>query len=203
MIEGPYSGLKVVDCTRVLAGPYCAMFLADQGATVIKVEVPGQGDDSRHIGPFINGKSAYFMGLNRGKHSIALDLKAPADREVFERLLGEADVLIENYRGGTMEKLGYDWPSLHERFPRLIYTAISGFGHTGPYSDKPAYDIVVQASDGYLSATRAVAITVTNFNEAPSITSGSTTTTPKNVSTSTPVYTATATDPDAHTVLTY
>jgi CoA:oxalate CoA-transferase len=115
MIEGPYHGLKVVDCTRVLAGPYCAMFLADQGATVIKVEVPGQGDDSRHIGPFINGKSAYFMGLNRGKHSIALDLKAQADREVFERLLGEADVLIENYRGGTMEKLGYDWPSLHAR----------------------------------------------------------------------------------------
>jgi CoA:oxalate CoA-transferase len=153
MTEGPYRGLKVVDLTRVLAGPYCTMMLADLGATVIKAEAPGSGDDARHIGPFINGKSAYFMSLNRGKHSIALDLKAPDDRAVFERLLGEADLLVENYRGGTMEKLGYGWPTLHARFPKLIYAAISGFGHTGPYKEKPAYDMVVQGMGGVMSLT--------------------------------------------------
>jgi CoA:oxalate CoA-transferase len=153
MTEGPYAGLKVVDLTRVLAGPYCTMMLADLGATVIKVEPPKTGDDARHIGPFIKGKSAYFMSLNRGKHSIALDLKAEADREVFERLLGEADLLVENYRGGTMEKLGYDWATLHARFPKLIYVAISGFGHTGPYKTKPAYDMVVQGMGGVMSLT--------------------------------------------------
>ncbi|MBP6013036.1 MAG: CoA transferase [Alphaproteobacteria bacterium] len=152
-MTGPYSGLKVVDLTRVLAGPYCTMMLADQGATVIKVEPPKTGDDARHIGPFINGKSAYFMSLNRGKHSIALDLKANADRAAFERLLGEADILVENYRGGTMEKLRYDWEGLHARFPRLIYVAISGFGHTGPYKEKPAYDMVVQGMGGVMSLT--------------------------------------------------
>ena len=153
MTDGPYAGLKVVDLTRVLAGPYCTMMLADLGATVIKVEPPKTGDDARHIGPFIKGKSAYFMSLNRGKHSIALDLKADADREVFERLLGEADLLVENYRGGTMEKLKYDWATLHARFPKLIYVAISGFGHTGPYKTKPAYDMVVQGMGGVMSLT--------------------------------------------------
>ncbi|MBI1210619.1 MAG: CoA transferase [Alphaproteobacteria bacterium] len=153
MTAGPYSGLKVVDLTRVLAGPYCTMMLADLGATVIKVEPPVTGDDARHIGPFIKKKSAYFMSLNRGKHSIALDLKATADRDVFERLLAEADILVENYRGGTMEKLGYDWATLHARFPRLIYLAISGFGHTGPYKTKPAYDMVVQGMGGVMSLT--------------------------------------------------
>ena len=153
MTDGPYRDLKVVDLTRVLAGPYCTMMLADLGATVIKVEPPVTGDDARHIGPFIKKKSAYFMSLNRGKHSIALDLKADADRAVFERLLGEADVLVENYRGGTMEKLGYDWASLHARFPRLIYLAISGFGHSGPYKTKPAYDMVVQGMGGVMSLT--------------------------------------------------
>ncbi len=153
MTNGPYSGLKIVDCTRVLAGPYCTMMLADQGATVIKVEIPDYGDDSRHIGPFIKGKSAYYISVNRGKHSIALDLKAPDDRAVFERLLAEADILVENYRGGTMEKLGYSWTSLHARYPNLIYCAISGFGHTGPYSDRPAYDIVVQGMGGMMSLT--------------------------------------------------
>ncbi len=153
MIAGPYSGLKVVDLTRVLAGPYCTMMLADLGATVVKVEAPKTGDDARHIGPFIKGKSAYFMSLNRGKHSIALDLKADADRAIFERLLGEADLLVENYRGGAMDKLGYDWPKLHQRFPKLIYVAISGFGHTGPYKQKPAYDMVVQGMGGVMSLT--------------------------------------------------
>lgn len=153
MSKGPYEGVKVIDLTRVLAGPYCTMMLADLGATVIKVEVPGVGDDSRHIGPFINGKSAYFTSVNRGKHSIALDLKADADRAVFDSLLAQADILIENYRGGTMARLGYGWPQLHARFPRLIYCAVSGFGHTGPYAEKPAYDIVVQGMGGIMSLT--------------------------------------------------
>lgn len=153
MSSGPYAGIKVVDLTRVLAGPYCTMMLADLGATVIKVEVPGTGDDSRHIGPFINGKSAYFTSVNRGKHSIALDLKSDDDRAVFDRLLSEADILIENYRGGTMARLGYAWPQLQTRFPRLIYCAVSGFGQTGPYAEKPAYDIVVQGMGGMMSLT--------------------------------------------------
>ena len=153
MSRGPYTGIKVVDLTRVLAGPYCTMMLADQGAAVIKVEVPGYGDDSRHIGPFIKGKSAYFTSVNRGKHSIALDLKAEPDRKVFERLLSEADILIENYRGGTMARLGYAWPSLHERYPTLIYCAVSGFGQSGPYKEMPAYDIVVQGMGGMMSLT--------------------------------------------------
>ena len=145
--------MLVLDLTRVLAGPYCTMVLADLGARVIKIEPPGVGDDSRHIGPFLKGKSAYFMSINRGKESIALDLKGPADRAIFERLLGVADVLVENYRGGTMEKLGYGWDDLHPRFPRLIYAAASGFGHTGPYRTRAAYDMVVQGMGGIMSLT--------------------------------------------------
>lgn len=152
-VPGPLSGVTVLDLTRVLAGPYCAMILADLGARVIKIEVPGTGDDSRQIGPFINGKSAYFMSINRGKESIALDLKAPADRVIFERLLARADVLLENYRGGTMEKLNYGFDVLHPRFPQLIYAACSGFGHSGPYKTRAAYDMVVQGMGGVMSLT--------------------------------------------------
>ncbi|MEA2779182.1 MAG: CoA:oxalate CoA-transferase, partial [Rhodospirillaceae bacterium] len=151
-VAGPLSGLTIIDLTRVLAGPYCTMLLADLGARVIKIEPP-QGDDSRHYGPFINGRSGYFTALNRGKESIALDLKAEADRTIFEQLLGKADVLVENYRGGTMEKLGYGWDDLHARHPRLIYAAASGFGHHGPYAGRPAYDMVVQAMGGIMSIT--------------------------------------------------
>lgn len=150
---GPLSGITVVDLTRVLAGPYCTMLLAELGARVIKVEAPGRGDDAREYGPFVNGKSAYFISVNRGKESIALDLKAPADREIFEKLLDRADVLVENFRPGTMEKLGYGWEDLHPRFPRLIYAACSGFGHTGPHATRPAYDMVVQAMGGIMSIT--------------------------------------------------
>jgi CoA:oxalate CoA-transferase len=150
---GPLNGLTVIDLTRVLAGPYCTMLLADLGARVIKVEPPKVGDDSRAIGPFVKGKSAYFMSLNRGKESIALDLKEEADRAIFEKLLATADVLVENYRGGTMEKLGYGWEALHERFPRLIYAVASGFGHSGPYMTRPAYDMVVQGMGGVMSLT--------------------------------------------------
>ena len=116
-IPGPLSGITVLDLTRVLAGPYCTMVMADLGARVIKVEVPEGGDDARHFGPFVNGKSAYFMSLNRGKESIALDLKAGDDRAIFEQLLAKADVLVENFRPGAMEKLGYGWEVLHARYP--------------------------------------------------------------------------------------
>ena len=150
---GPLHGFTVIDLTRVLAGPYCTLLLADLGARVIKVEQPGSGDDSRQIGPFVDGESAYFMSVNRNKESIALDLKSPEDRKVFESLLQTADVLVENFRPGTMDKLGYGWEALHARFPRLVFTSVSGFGQTGPYSKRPAYDMVVQAMGGIMSLT--------------------------------------------------
>jgi CoA:oxalate CoA-transferase len=150
---GPLSGILVVDLTRVLAGPYCTMLLSDLGARIIKVEAPEVGDDSRHIGPFLKGKSAYFMSLNRGKESIALDLKADADRQIFEKLLQKADVLVENFRPGTMEKLGFGYDVLKTRYPKLIYAAASGFGDSGPYRKRAAYDMVVQGMGGIMSIT--------------------------------------------------
>ncbi len=152
-VAGPLAGTLVVDLTRVLAGPYCTMQLADLGARVLKIERPESGDDSRAIGPFVDGRSAYFMSLNRGKESLALDLQVPADRDVFERILARADVLVENFRPGAMQRLGYGWESLHARYPRLIYAAISGFGQTGPLATRPAYDLVVQAMGGIMSIT--------------------------------------------------
>ncbi len=150
---GPLSGITVIDLTRVLAGPYCTLQLAELGARVIKVETPGRGDDARHYGPFVNGKSAYFISINRGKESIALNLKEDGGRAVFEQLLQTADVIVENFRPGTMEKLGYGWETLHERYPRLIYAAASGYGHTGPHAQRPSYDMVVQAMGGIMSIT--------------------------------------------------
>ena len=156
-VPGPLTGITVIDLTRVLAGPYATMVLADLGARVIKVETPAGGDDARHFGPFVEtpegGKSAYFMSLNRGKESIALNLKDDADRVTFEKLLQTADVLVENYRPGTMEKLGYGFEDLHAKYPRLIYAAASGFGHSGPYSPRAAYDLVVQGMGGVMSLT--------------------------------------------------
>ena len=152
-LPGPLNGITVIDLTRVLAGPYCTMMLSELGARVIKVETPGSGDDARAYGPFVNGKSAYFVSVNRGKESIALDLKADGDRATFEQLLARADVVIENFRPGTMEKLGYGWDDLHPKYPKLIYAACSGFGHTGPHSQRPAYDMVVQAMGGIMSIT--------------------------------------------------
>jgi CoA:oxalate CoA-transferase len=150
---GPLTGVTIVDLTRVLAGPYCTMVLADLGARVIKVETPKGGDDSRAFGPFLKGQSAYFGSLNRGKESIALDLKKDSDKAIFGKLLAKADVVVENYRPGTMEKLGFGWDTLHTAYPRLIYAAASGFGHTGPYSKRAAYDMVVQAMGGIMSVT--------------------------------------------------
>ena len=149
--KGPLSGVVVADLSRILAGPYCTLLMAELGARVIKIEPPDKGDDARHYGPFVNGKSAYFVSVNRGKESIALDLKDPQDRIVFETLLDKVDVLVENYRPGTMEKLGYGWETLHPRYPKLIYAAASGFGHTGPYAQHPAYDMVVQGLGGIMS----------------------------------------------------
>ena len=151
--SGPLAGITVIDLSRILAGPYCTMLMAELGARVIKVEPPGKGDDAREYGPFVKGKSAYFMSVNRGKESIALDLKAEDDRKVFEALLARADVIVENFRPGTMEKLGYGWEALHKRYPRLIYASASGFGHTGPDSTRPAYDMVVQGMGGIMSVT--------------------------------------------------
>ncbi len=150
---GPLSGITIVDLTRVLAGPFCTMILADLGARVIKVEQTGKGDDSRAYGPFINGKSGYFVAQNRGKESIALDLKQEADIAILHRLLAKADVLVENFRPGTMDRLGLGWDTLKDRYPRLIYAAASGFGQTGPYADRPAYDVIAQAMGGLMSVT--------------------------------------------------
>jgi len=152
-MTAPLAGITVLDLTHVLAGPFASATLGDLGARVIKVERPGTGDDTRAFPPFVGEESAYFAGLNSGKLSIALDLKAEADRSIFERLLAEADVILENFRPGTMERWGYGWQALAKRHPRLIYGAVSGFGHTGPEAGKPAYDMVVQARGGVMSIT--------------------------------------------------
>ena len=151
--KGPLSGIVVVDLSRILAGPYCTLLMAEMGARVIKVEPPRGGDDARAYGPFVNGKSTYFASVNRGKESIALDLKSDADRKIFEKLLEKADVVVENFRPGTMEKLGYGWETLHAKYPKLIYAAASGFGHSGPNSKDPAYDMVMQGMGGIMSIT--------------------------------------------------
>jgi CoA:oxalate CoA-transferase len=152
-VPGPLDDLLIIDLSRVLAGPYATMVLSDLGARVIKVERPDGGDDSRHIGPFLGDQSAYFASINRGKQSIALDLKDAGDRAIFEALVARADVLVENYRPGVMAKLGLGWDVLHPRHPRLIYAAASGFGQTGPDAHKAAYDMVVQAMGGIMSVT--------------------------------------------------
>ena len=151
--KGPLSGITVVDLSRILAGPYCTLLMAEMGARVIKIEPPKGGDDARAYGPFVNGKSTYFASVNRGKESIALDLKADGDRKIFEKLLEKADVVVENFRPGTMEKLGYGWETLHAKYPQLIYASASGFGHTGPNSKDPAYDMVMQGMGGVMSIT--------------------------------------------------
>lgn len=154
MNEPPLSGIRVLDVTRVLAGPYCTMLLADLGAEVVKVERPDGGDDARHFGPFLpSGESAYFASVNRGKKSIVLDLKNADDREAFLRLSDAADVLVENFRPGTMERLGLSSEALRGRNPRLIYASATGFGRTGPDAERPAYDVIVQARSGLMSLT--------------------------------------------------
>ena len=149
----PLHGIKVLDLTRVLAGPFCTMMLSDLGAEVIKVEIPGTGDDSRHFGPFKNEQSLYFLSLNREKKSITLNLKKEEGKTILKQMVQKVDVLVENFRPGTMEKLGLGYDVLKEINPKLIYAASSGFGHTGPDSKKPAYDLLAQARGGIMSIT--------------------------------------------------
>ena len=153
MNKGPLSGLLVLDLTRVLVGPYCTMILSDLGARVIKVEAPGVGDDSRGFGPFIEDQSAYFMSLNRNKESIALNLKVEEDKKIFEKILDKTDILVENFKPGTLTKWGYGWENLKDKYPKLIYASASGFGQTGPLKELPAYDMVVQGMGGLMSVT--------------------------------------------------
>ncbi len=152
-MDGPLKNLLVVDLTRVLVGPYCTMILSDLGARVIKIEAPEIGDDSRGFGPFIDDYSAYFMSLNRGKESIALNLKNEDDKKIFEKILAKADILVENFKPGTLEKWGFGWNEVSKKYPKLIYASASGFGQTGPLKELPAYDMVVQGMGGLMSVT--------------------------------------------------
>ncbi len=150
----PLQGVRVLDLTRVLAGPYCTMILSDLGAEVVKIERPEVGDDARHFGPFLpTGLSAYFASINRGKRSVTLDLKVEEDRETFLRLVEQADVLVENFRAGTMDGFGLSAERLQQVNPKLVYAAISGFGHAGLETGRAAYDIVIQAMSGLMSIT--------------------------------------------------
>ena len=152
-MASPLNGIKVLDLTRVLAGPYATMLLGDLGAEVIKIEQPGTGDESRNFGPFKNGFSLYFMSVNRGKQSVTLNLKTERGQAIFKRLLKRTDVLVENFRPGTMEKLGLDYDTLKSEHPSLIYAACSGFGQTGPYAQQGAYDMIIQGMGGIISIT--------------------------------------------------
>jgi formyl-CoA transferase/CoA:oxalate CoA-transferase len=153
-MPGPLSGTTVIDFTRVLSGPYCTMVLADLGARVIKIEHPVRGDDTRHWGPpFVGSESAYFLSINRNKESVTLDFKKPEGRAILDRLLAGADVMVENFRPGTLEAAGLGAKTLTERFPRLICCSISGFGQTGPRREEPGYDAVMQAEGGLMSIT--------------------------------------------------
>lgn len=151
--NGALQGVRILDLTRVLAGPFCTMLLGDMGADIIKIEEPGKGDDTRGYPPFLNGYSAYFTNLNRNKKSITLDLKKPEAKETFLKLLKTVDVVIENYKPGTMEKLGLSYEKGKTVNPAIIYASISGFGQYGPYKDRPGYDIIGQAMGGLMSVS--------------------------------------------------
>lgn len=150
---GPLDGIRVLDVARYIAGPYCAMLLGDMGADVVKVEPPGRGENSRTFGPFIEGESLYTMVFNRNKRSLVLDLRAEAGKQVFRELLAKADVLVENYVPGTLEKMGFDWETLQAINPRLILTRISGFGQSGPLAGKPCFDVIAQSMSGLMEIT--------------------------------------------------
>ena len=150
---GALTGLRVVDLSRFIAGPYCAMLLGDMGADVVKVEPPGRGENSRAFGPMVGGESLYTMVFNRNKRSLALDLRTAEGQALLRELLAAADVLIENFVPGTLEKMGCGWDVLHALNPRLIVTRISGFGQTGPMSRKPCFDVIAQAMSGLMDIT--------------------------------------------------
>ncbi|MFI5179403.1 MAG: CaiB/BaiF CoA transferase family protein [Vicinamibacterales bacterium] len=150
----PLEGITVLDLTRVLSGPYCTMLLADMGARVIKIEQPGKGDDTRAWGPpFLEGESSYFLSINRNKESVTLDFKHPDGRALLDQLIARSDVLVENFRPGTLTKIGLDFASLAARYPRLVYCSVSGFGQTGPRRPEPGYDAIMQAEGGLMSIT--------------------------------------------------
>ena len=151
---GPLQGVTVLDLTRVLSGPYCTMMLGDMGARVIKIEHPDSGDDTRAWGPpFVAGESTYFLSVNRNKESVTLDFKRDGGRRVLEVLLKKADVLVENFRPGTLARHALDYPSVATRFPRLVYASVSGYGQTGPRAPEPGYDAVLQGEGGLMSIT--------------------------------------------------
>lgn len=149
----PLDGLRVIDLTRVLAGPYCAMLLGDMGADVIKIEEPTEGDEARTWAPFVGPWSAYFLGVNRSKRSLGLDLKTPAGADTLRELLRDADVFLENFRPGSLEKLGFGYDTVHALNPRLVYTSITGYGRTGPRRHLAGYDPIVQAESGFMDIT--------------------------------------------------
>jgi crotonobetainyl-CoA:carnitine CoA-transferase CaiB-like acyl-CoA transferase len=153
-MPGALTGTTVIDFTRVLSGPYCTMVLADHGARVIKVEHPVRGDDTRHWGPpFVGAESAYFLSINRNKESLTLDFKRREGQAILEQLLDKADVVVENFRPGTLDAAGLGVAALTERFPRLVYCSVSGYGQTGPRRNEPGYDAVMQAEGGLMSIT--------------------------------------------------
>ncbi len=150
----PLEGIGVVDLSRILSGPYCSMMLADMGAKVIKIEIPGKGDDTREWGPpFINGESAYFLSINRNKKSLTLDLSTTEGKEILTGLIVKNDVVVENFRRGVMAKLGFGYDDIKKINPRAVVCSISGFGQTGPYSNRPGYDVMIQAEGGIMSLT--------------------------------------------------
>lgn len=152
-MQGPLKGIRVLDLTRILAGPYAAMILRDLGAEVIKIEQPIVGDEARGIGPFKNDFSLYFMSINRGKKSLTLNLKSQPGKDIFVELVKKSDVLLENFRPGAMKKLGLDYETLKTHHPPLLYAACSGFGQTGPYAGRGAYDMIIQGMGGMISIT--------------------------------------------------
>ncbi len=152
MKSGALNGVRVIDLSRILAGPYCTMLLADMGAEVLKVEQPGAGDGSRQWGPpWVGDQSAYFMSVNRNKKSVTLNLKHPEGQGILKKLLSNADVLVENFKPGTLKRMGLDYETLSADYPRLIYCSITGYGQTGPYKDRPGFDFMIQAQGGLMS----------------------------------------------------
>jgi crotonobetainyl-CoA:carnitine CoA-transferase CaiB-like acyl-CoA transferase len=153
-VQAALEGIRVLELSQIMAGPFCGLLLADLGAEVIKIENPRGGDDSRRMAPpYYNGESAAFMAMNRNKYGLALDIRTPAGKEILWRLIDTADVLIENFRPGTLVRLGFGYEAVHARYPALIYCSLSGFGHTGPYRDRGGFDLVTQAMSGLISVT--------------------------------------------------
>lgn len=151
--QGILSGIRVLDLSRVMSGPFCTSMLADLGAEVIKIEMPGMGDDARHFGPYKDGESTYFILLNRNKKSVTVNMKSPDGQALIRNLIPKCDVIVENFRPGVMARLGLDEPSIRALNPSIVYTSLSGFGQDGPFKDLPAFDLVIQAMSGLMSLT--------------------------------------------------